>query len=162
MRAFEKRGQRKHGNTDDPDARNMIVSLCFMDNEQILLIGFMGGSVRFYETNDLSASSRIVSLGHKSLIIGCRALPDQQRFATVSQDTTIKIWAYGDGISCISTLEGHEDVVVAVCFSPDENYGFTGSKDRTLCVWKMKPAPVKVVSITGFENTVFEIGHHPT
>jgi WD40 repeat protein len=140
----------------------MIVSLSFLQNDEVLLVAFMGGSVRLYSSSDLSAPSRVVVLGHGGVILGCRSLPDQQFFATVSQDKTIKIWSYGDSIDCVSTLEGHDDMVVSVCFSPDQSYCFSGSKDKTMCVWKFGEEPRRIATVLGFENTVFDIAHHPT
>jgi WD40 repeat protein len=58
-------------------------------------------------------------------------------------------------------LAGHSNLAVAVCFSPDQALAFTGSRDATVAMWAVEREPRKLLTVSGFANTVFEIDHHP-
>jgi WD40 repeat protein len=154
--------QRRFGAADgEEDASHVIVSLCFIHSGRILLTAFMGGIVQF-EDLVTCARPRTCELEHKGLVLGCRALPDQIRFASMSQDMTVKIWEISDELCCIATLAGHGDLVVSICFSPDQCYAFSGSRDETLRVWGVGRSSKGLATVSGYSNTVFEIDHHPT
>jgi WD40 repeat protein len=146
---------------DPPDATQMIIALDFLADGQVLLVAFMAKRLVFYQADDPAGPSQQLALEHGGLVLDCRSLPDQLHFATVSQDTTARIWAYGQDIACVAVLTGHTNIAVSVCFSPDQMLAFTGAKDATMVLWGIGRDPRRLLTVSGYANTVFEIAHHP-
>jgi WD40 repeat protein len=136
--SFQMVRQLKHGRYqagDPEDAVLIIVGLDFIDQGRVLLVMFMANKVLFYRLPELATPKSAV-IHHEGLVLDCRSLPDQIHFATVSQDTTVKVWKYGDVVECVATLIGHNNLTIAICFSPDQTFAFTGLKDATLAMWR--------------------------
>jgi WD40 repeat protein len=70
--------------------------------------------------------------------------PDGQRFATASDDRTVKLWDPETGQE-VFTLRGHTRCVLCVAFSPDGQRLVTGSIDRTAKVWDIGPPSAEVL-----------------
>jgi WD40 repeat protein len=164
LATFQVVRQLRHGTYhpgDLEDAVVMIVAVEFIDHGRVLLVMFMANRAMFYRLPDLS-QSRSAAIEHAGLVLDCKTLPDQIHFATVSQDGTAKIWKFGDVLACVAKFAGHSNFAIAICFSPDQGLGFTGSKDATMAVWgRVCEEPRKLLTVSGFANTVFEIDHHP-
>ena len=66
---------------------------------------------------------------------GCFS-PDGRRFASCSQDETIKVWNLeDDSRSPPMTIRGHTGPVYTLSFSPDGRRIASGSRDNTIRVW---------------------------
>ena len=150
-----------HGPTDDEKktSKDHIVSLAAAYDWSFIAVGFMDGSVGFYDPtftqpmNTFNAHTEImlsVVTAHRSLLI-----------ATSSHDASIKIWALLGVASCKRTLTGHKDCVLTSCFSPDDKILLSGSKDETIKGWDHIKGEV-LFTIETQKNTLFEIDHHPT
>jgi WD40 repeat protein len=140
-------------------AANFVVSLAF--SVLGLMVVYMSGLVTFCDLAVQDAPVKTANLDHNGLVIAAKMMPGQNRFGTVSQDGTVKIWGLNELVNCVGTLDGHKDIVVSVCFSPDEELAFTGSKDQTMRVWELGRHARAGMAIEGYRNTVFEIDHHP-
>ena len=60
--------------------------------------------------------------------------PDGTKFASGSDDKTVKLWDVTSG-ECLKTLEGHSWTVTSVSFSPDGTKVASGSNDNTVKLW---------------------------
>lgn len=76
--------------------------------------------------------------GHTGHVKGLAFSPDNRLLASISADTTVKIWDLTDQhveVRLVTTLEGHSDSVNAVAFSPDGQMLATGSADGLVWLW---------------------------
>ena len=64
--------------------------------------------------------------------------PDGEILATVSQDSTVRLWDATTG-NPIRTLTGHTGGVNSVAFAPDAQTLITGSSDGTVLFWELTP-----------------------
>ena len=77
-----------------------------------------------------------VLVGHTDEITGAAWSPDGAWVATISADTTVRIWDGKTG-QIIQTLFDHEDEVEAVAWSPDGKRLVTVSRDGSLNIWNV-------------------------
>jgi hypothetical protein len=75
-------------------------------------------------------------IGHTDEITGAAWSPDGRWVATISADTTVRIWDGKTG-QISRTLFDHEDVVDAVAWSPDGSRLVTASRDGTVNIWNV-------------------------
>lgn len=90
---------------------------------------------------DMRNGQQIMNLpGHTDIVYDVDFNSDGTRFATASDDRTIKIWDPHDGRE-VFTIRGHTGGVVSVEFSPDDKLIASGSVDRSVRVWSATPTP---------------------
>ena len=77
-----------------------------------------------------------VLIGHTDEITGAAWSPDGAWVATISADTTVRIWDGKTG-QISRTLFDHEDVVDSVAWSPDGLRLVTASRDGTVNIWNV-------------------------
>ena len=77
--------------------------------------------------------SRLVAVlrGHSSSVSALSFSPDGSRFASGSDDNTVRLWDGASGVP-IATLEGHSHPVTSLSFSPDGSRLASGSYDWTV------------------------------
>lgn len=104
----------------------------FTCSGETIIVGTETGSIVFADTkfgNVISQkkehTSAIRKIVHEK---GC------ERFITISNDNTAKVWDAGT-LEVLARLGGHADTLMDVQFSPNGNYIITGSKDSTACIW---------------------------
>ncbi len=86
--------------------------------------------------------------GHEGPVKAIAFSPNSKLLASVSSDTTIKLWDVSsprDVIREITTIEGHQDSVETVAFSPDGNTLATGCADGTIFLWDVDTYTRKAV-----------------
>ncbi|ODV76913.1 PFU-domain-containing protein [Suhomyces tanzawaensis NRRL Y-17324] len=72
--------------------------------------------------------------GHSDVVRKLLVFPDGKRFASASNDGTIKIWDLGTG-QVLQTLSGHLSFVYDVALLPNGDLVSTG-EDRTIRIWR--------------------------
>lgn len=95
----------------------------------ILLLGFAGYS--YWRLNHISTIA-----GHTEEVNTIDFSPDGKKFASGSDDKTIKIWNFSDRRE-LNTLKGHTNWVYSVAISPDGQTIVSGSKDNTVKIWNL-------------------------
>ncbi len=94
-----------------------------------LYVGQFGGNPKYTLT------------GHSGHVKGAAFSPNGRLLASVSADTTIKLWdttSLIDGVKEIATLGGHTGSVEAVTFSPDNRTMASASADGTIMIWDVE------------------------
>ncbi|MDH3975374.1 MAG: WD40 repeat domain-containing protein [Deltaproteobacteria bacterium] len=109
-------------------------SLAFV-NDHALLIGDISGTVTGVDIKKKKALYEIHA--HVDAINEISLAPDGKSFATVSNDSLIRIWESSTG-KRIKTIKGHKDSILSVDFSPDGTMLLTGSRDRTVRLWDVE------------------------
>jgi WD40 repeat protein len=61
----------------------------------------------------------------------------ENKFASGSADSTIKVWNSCDSYKCIMTLCGHKSWVISLAFAEKDNILLSGSLDKTVKVWNV-------------------------
>ncbi|PJF29146.1 MAG: hypothetical protein CUN52_09855 [Phototrophicales bacterium] len=119
-----------------------------------LYVGQFGGNPKYTLT------------GHSGHVKGAAFSPNGRYLATVSADTTIKLWDTSDlnnGVTEIATLKGHKGSVEAVAFSPDNRTMATASADGTVMTWDaidQKPLQTFIGHEREVTTVVFAMGGH--
>ncbi|KAK7203227.1 WD40-repeat-containing domain protein [Myxozyma melibiosi] len=80
--------------------------------------------------------------------------PNDELFATASQDRTVKIWDSEEG-EVVGILRGHKRGVWSVKFSAYDKFVVTGSGDKTVKVWSLRDFTC-VKTFEGHTNSVLK------
>jgi WD40 repeat protein len=85
--------------------------------------------------------------------------PNGSKIATVSGDTTAKIWDAATGTELL-TLTGHSAELRPVAFSPDGKFLATGSGDNTAKVWDVATGE-EILTLPGSKGGVYGVAFSP-
>jgi WD40 repeat protein len=118
----------------------------------ILLLGLVGYGYWYF--NRISTIA-----GHTGEVNTIDFSPDGRKFASGSDDTSIKIWNLSDRQE-LRTLKGHTDWVYSVAISPDGQTIVSGSKDNTVKVWDLNTGR-KLHSLKGHTSYVDTVAISP-
>lgn len=93
--------------------------------------------------------------GHTGPIVALAVSPDGATLASVSWDSTIRLWPLGGGAPRV--LEGHQGNINGVAFSPDGAALVSAGYDATLRIWPLReqgsprvetlPSPLNAVAV---------------
>jgi cytochrome c len=90
--------------------------------------------------------------GHRAPIAGLAASPDGSTLASVSWDSTLRLWPLHSGAKRV--LEGHTQNVNGVAFTPDGKSLVSVAYDLTLRIWPLPDGPPEVVRLPSPLNAV--------
>ncbi|KAK9465215.1 quinon protein alcohol dehydrogenase-like superfamily [Lipomyces arxii] len=91
---------------------------------------------------------------HEKDINSVDVSPNDEFFATASQDRTVKIWSVEEG-ETVGVLRGHKRGVWSVKFSPYDKLVVTGSGDKSVKVWSLNDYTC-VKTFEGHTNSVLK------
>jgi WD40 repeat protein len=97
--------------------------------------------------------------GHTSPVWGMAWSPDGSRFASGSDDGTIRVWDAATGAEQ-TALAGHAGEVYSVAWSPDGSLLASGSADTTVRVWDVATGAV-VATLEGHTGAVRSVVWSP-
>lgn len=118
----------------------------------ILLLGLLGYG--YWYLNRISTIA-----GHTEEVNSIDFSPDGRKFASGSDDTTIKIWNFSDRQE-LNTLKGHTNWVYSVAISPDGLSIVSGSKDNTVKIWNLNTGR-ELHSLKGHTSYVVTVAISP-
>ncbi|MDJ0703798.1 MAG: pentapeptide repeat-containing protein, partial [Leptolyngbyaceae cyanobacterium MO_188.B28] len=133
-----------------------ILSVVYSND--FLAIGSSNGEICLLQLKD--GQKRWVCEKHDHWVRSITFSPDHQRFASGSDDQTVKIWDTSTG-QCLSTLEEHGNCVRSVAFSPDGKLLASGSEDRTIKIWDVQTGKC-LRTLNEHNGKVFSVVFHPT
>jgi WD40 repeat protein len=129
----------------------------------ILSVAFSGESLAIGSSNGeiclFLEQGRSICKGHSHWVRSIAFSPDGQKFASGSDDQTVRIWDIKSG-KCISTLEGHSGCVRSVTFSHDGKLLASGSEDGTVKIWDVDAAK-SLKTLTGHVGKVWSVAFSP-
>jgi len=99
---------------------------------------------------------------HTSGIAAVAYSPDGQWIATVSGDTTVRIWPTDALDAPAITLRGHGDSVLTLAFSADSSLLASAGQDATVRVWRLDALDLAPLLLPGHTQAVVTLAFHPT
>lgn len=114
------------------------------------------GHIKYFQHNMNNVQA---FAGHRDAIRGISFAPDDQRFVTVADDSTLKIWGF-DEAQEESTLKGHGWEVKCVDWHPQQALLVSGSKDNLVKFWDPRSG-TELGTFHGHKNTVQAVQWNP-
>lgn len=129
-----------------------ILSVAF--SGEFLAIGSSNGEICLFQ-----GQRRSICKGHNHWVRSIAFSPDGQKFASGSDDQSIKIWDIKTG-KCFCTLEGHISCVRSVTFSHDGKLLASASEDGTIKIWNVDTGE-NLKTLTGHVGKIWSVAFSP-
>ena len=120
--------------TNDPNHKIIATSLSLSEDDRFVAVGYDDNYVAIWdlETHSCAYSSEMHSLG----VYAIKFIPGDQRLATASLDSTVKLWNIrytekGIELDLWRTLTGHTNYALCLAVDPTGKWLISGSKDMT-------------------------------
>eukprot|EP00884_Botryococcus_braunii_P007577 jgi/Botrbrau1/16820/Bobra.150_2s0047.1 len=130
-----------------------IRAMLYSHNENWLISGDDGGLIKYFKPNFELVK---VYPTHKEAVRGVSMSPTDLKFATCSDDSTVRIWDFAR-CSEDSTLSGHGGDVRTVDWHPVTSLVASGSKDCLVKLWDARAGPPSIASIHGHKALVTHV-----
>lgn len=130
--AFTHEGTHSAHDSLQPD----VLSLAWTHDGSYVVSGCKGGTI-YYNKSSL-VFVRKIERAHKEGVQGISFAPSDEKFASCSDDGTVKVWDLGrsrDEHSAEATLVGHGGDVKSVAWHPHKALLASGSKDTSAKLW---------------------------
>ncbi|CAG8557879.1 5565_t:CDS:10 [Funneliformis mosseae] len=128
---------------------NFETILQWSHNDNWMVTADHKGIIKYWQSN---MNNLKMIEGHKEAIRDLSFAPTDTKFATCSDDGTIKIWDFNEGIE-EKSLSGHGWDVKAVDWHPYKSLLASGSKDNLIKFWDPKYGK-NVATLHGHKNTI--------
>lgn len=133
-----------------------IRAITFTHSGAYLASADQSGIIKYFQPNmnNLTAWN-----GHREAIRGLSFSPDDRRFATASDDSTVRIWSFEESRG-ESVLTGHGWDVKCVEWHPTKGLLVSGSKDNLIKFWDPRTGTV-LSTLHQHKNTVQALAWSP-
>ncbi|KAI9143687.1 WD40-repeat-containing domain protein [Paraphysoderma sedebokerense] len=129
-----------------------IRSMRWSHNDVWMLSGDNSGVVKYWQSN--MNNLKIIQC-HKEVIRGIGFSPTNTKFATCSDDRTLKIWNFNEGVE-ESTLTGHGWDVKCLDWHPYKGLIASGSKDTLIKLWDPRTGK-QLSTLHSHKNSVHQV-----
>ncbi|KAF7310508.1 WD-REPEATS-REGION domain-containing protein [Mycena chlorophos] len=137
---------------------NAICTLTFTHSGQYLASADKAGTIKYFEPNMNNLAAWQGSNSHEA-IRGLSFSPDDRRFATASDDSSVRIWSFQER-RVESILEGHGWDVKCVEWHPTKGLLVSGSKDNDVKFWDPRSGTV-LSTLHHHKNTIQALSWSP-
>ncbi|KAJ7577550.1 WD40-repeat-containing domain protein [Mycena floridula] len=135
-----------------------ICAMTFTHSGAYLASADKNGVVKYFEPN-MNNLTQWQGSNAREAIRGISFSPDDQRFATASDDSTLRIWSFQER-RIESTLTGHGWDVKCVQWHPTKGLLVSGSKDNQIKFWDPRTGTV-LSTLHQHKNTVQALAWSP-
>ncbi|KAF7306482.1 WD-REPEATS-REGION domain-containing protein [Mycena indigotica] len=135
-----------------------ICTLTFTHSGQYLASADKAGTIKYFEPNMNNLAAWQGSNGREA-IRGLSFSPDDRRFATASDDSSVRIWSFQER-KVESVLTGHGWDVKCVEWHPTKGLLVSGSKDNDIKFWDPRSGTV-LSTLHHHKNTIQALSWSP-
>ncbi|KAJ7651873.1 WD40-repeat-containing domain protein [Mycena rosella] len=135
-----------------------ICALTFTHSGAYLASADKSGTIKYFEPNMNNLAAWQGSTSHEA-IRGLSFSPDDRRFATASDDSSVRIWSFQER-RVESVLTGHGWDVKCVEWHPTKGLLVSGSKDNDIKFWDPRTGTV-LSTLHQHKNTVQALSWSP-
>ncbi|KAJ7348938.1 WD40-repeat-containing domain protein [Mycena albidolilacea] len=135
-----------------------ICALTFTHSGAYLASADKSGTIKYFEPNMNNLAAWQGSNSHEA-IRGISFSPDDRRFATASDDSSVRIWSFKES-RIESTLTGHGWDVKCVEWHPTKGLLVSGSKDNDIKFWDPRTGNV-LSTLHQHKNTIQALSWSP-
>ncbi|KAJ3370254.1 hypothetical protein GGF31_004312 [Allomyces arbusculus] len=129
-----------------------VRSMRWSRNDTWMLSGDNAGVIKYWQSNMNNLKSIQV---HKEAVRGIAFAPSDAKFATCSDDKTVKVWNFHTG-ACEHTMLGHGWDVKCLDWHPYKAMIASGSKDNLIKLWDPR-AGRAITTLHGHKNTIHAV-----
>jgi len=132
-----------------------VLKLAWKEDDNLLISGDKDGVVKYWQTtmNNIKAFQ-----AHDQAVNDISFAPSRTKFATASDDFSVKIWDFATGIR-EKNLRGHGFDVKCVSWHPEKGCVISGGKDTEVKVWNPKSGKC-VRSIPAHKGVITTVDWH--
>ncbi|KAI0062055.1 WD40 repeat-like protein [Artomyces pyxidatus] len=133
-----------------------IRGICFTHSGAYLASADQSGIIKYFQPN---MNNLTAWQGHREAIRGLSFSPDDNRFATASDDSTVRIWSFEESRE-ERVLTGHGWDVKCVEWHPTMGLLVSGSKDNQIKFWDPRTG-TSLTTLHQHKNTIQALSWSP-
>ena len=145
--------------TNDPNHKIIATSLSLSHNDRFVAVGYDDNYVAIW---DLEAHScAFSSETHTQGVYAIKFIPGDQKLATASLDSTVKLWNIrytekGIELELWRTLTGHTNYALCLAVDPTGKWLISGSKDLTAILTSLDKGEM-VFAVKSHSNSIITV-----